>query len=87
MAAVTQLGYLGIGASDPGAWRSYAEHLLGLGVAATDPDGTVALRLDNHEQRFLVHEDARDDVLYAGWQTDDAAGLDAIGAKLEAAGV
>lgn len=87
MSAVTQLGYLGIGAKDVDAWRSYAEGLLGLGVSAVDPDGTVLLRLDEHEQRFLVHEDPRDDVLYVGWQTDDEASLNAIAAKLEAAGI
>jgi 2,3-dihydroxybiphenyl 1,2-dioxygenase len=87
MTAVTQLGYLGIGAKDIVAWRNYAEGLLGLEVAGTDPDGTVRLRLDEHEQRFFLHEDARDDVLYVGWQTDDKASLDAIGAKLESAGI
>lgn len=87
MAAVTQLGYLGIGAKDVGAWTGYAENLLGLGVSATDPDGTVLLRLDDYEQRFMLHEDPRDDVLYAGWQTDDRASMDAIGARLDAAGI
>lgn len=87
MATVTQLGYLGIGAKDVGQWRDYAQDLLGLDVSGTDPDGTVLLRLDSHEQRFLLHEDARDDVLYVGWQTSDQASLDAIGGRLEAAGI
>jgi 2,3-dihydroxybiphenyl 1,2-dioxygenase len=87
MAAVTQLGYLGIGAKDIGAWRNYAENLLGVGVSGVDSDGTMLLRLDDHEQRFLVREDPRDDVLFVGWQTDDETSLSEIGGRLEAAGV
>lgn len=87
MSAVTQLGYLGIGAKDVGAWKGYAEGLLGLGVSGVESDGTVLLRLDDHEQRFVVQEDPRDDVLFVGWETDDAAALSEIGARLEAAGI
>jgi 2,3-dihydroxybiphenyl 1,2-dioxygenase len=87
MAAVTQLGYLGIGAKDLGQWRHYAENLLGLGVSGTDGDGTMLLRLDDHEQRFLLQEDSRDDVLFVGWETGDEASLDEIGARLEATGI
>lgn len=87
MDAVTQLGYLGIGAKDLGEWRNYAHDLLGLEISDTEPDGTILLRLDDHEQRFLVHEDSRDDVLYVGWQTEDQTSLDAIGARIDAAGI
>ena len=87
MAAVTQLGYLGIGAKDLNTWRDYAENLLGIAVSGTDPDGSVLLRLDDHEQRFVVQEDPRDDVLFVGWEADDAASLNAIGARLEAVGI
>lgn len=87
MAAVTQLGYLGIGAKDLNTWRDYAENLLGLAVSDTDPDGSLLLRLDDHEQRFVVQEDPRDDVLFVGWETDDAASMSDIGARLEAAGI
>ena len=83
MTAVTQLGYLGIGVKDVGAWKTYAEGLLGLGVSDVESDGTVLLRLDDHEQRFVLQEDPRDDVLFVGWQTDDEASLSAIGARLD----
>jgi 3,4-dihydroxy-9,10-secoandrosta-1,3,5(10)-triene-9,17-dione 4,5-dioxygenase len=86
MSAVTQLGYLGVGVKDLGEWAAYARETLGLGVAATDSDGTLLLRLDAHHHRFALHEDAHDDIAYSGWQVDTAADLDAIGARLEAAG-
>ena len=87
MSAVTQLGYLGIGVRDLDEWQNYARDVLGLGLAARDPDGTVLLNMDGHHHRFAVHEDGRDDLAYIGWETDSAAAVDAIAARLEAAGV
>lgn len=87
MPAVTQLGYLGIGAKDLGAWRGYAEQVMGVSVTGREADGTTLLRMDGHHHRFALHEDERDDILYVGWETDSAADVDAIGARLEAAGV
>lgn len=87
MTAVTQLGYLGVGVKDLGQWSTYAEETLGLERVATDGDGTMLLRLDEHHHRFALHEDAHDDITYSGWQVDTAADVKAIGARLEAAGV
>ena len=87
MAGVNQLGYLGIGARDLGQWQSYAEGVLGLNVVGRDGDDTVLLRMDEHHHRFAIHEDQRDDFLYAGWQVDDASEMTAIAGRLEAAGV
>ena len=87
MPAVTQLGYLGIGVRDLGQWATYAEETLGLERVATDHDGAMLLRLDEHHYRFALHEDAQDDIAYSGWQVDTAADLQAIGARLEGAGV
>ena len=87
MTAVTQLGYLGMGVKDLGEWAGYAEQTLGLERVATDGDGTVLLRLDEHHHRFALHEDAQDDITYSGWQVDSAADVKAIGARLEAAGI
>lgn len=87
MAAVTQLGYLGIGVSDLGEWERYAQGILGLGIAGRERDGTMLLRMDGHHHRFAFHEDARDDIAYVGWETDSAADLDTIAARLDGAGV
>lgn len=87
MANVTQLGYLGIGVKSLDEWQSYSESLLGIKAASRDSDGTMFLRMDDYHHRFALQEDDRDDVLYAGWQVDSAAGLDAISTRLSDAGV
>ena len=86
MSEVTQLGYLGVGVKDLGEWATYAEDTLGLERVATDTDGSMLLRLDEHFYRFAVHETPEDDITYSGWQVDNAGDLAAIGARLEAAG-
>lgn len=86
MSEVTQLGYLGMGVKDLGEWATYAGDTLGLERVATDSDGSMLLRLDEHYYRFAVHESPEDDISYSGWQVDNAADLAAIGARLEAAG-
>lgn len=86
MAAVTQLGYLGIGANDTEAWTGYATEMLGLQVSGRERDGSVRFRLDGHGYRIAVHPDARDDLAYVGWQTTDAAALAEIAGRLENAG-
>jgi 3,4-dihydroxy-9,10-secoandrosta-1,3,5(10)-triene-9,17-dione 4,5-dioxygenase len=86
MSEVTQLGYLGLGVRDLGQWASYADETLGLERVATDADGAMLLRLDEHFYRFAVHEADEDDITYSGWQVDTASDLAAIGARLEAAG-
>ncbi len=86
MSEVTQLGYLGLGVKDLGEWATYAEDTLGLQKTATDSDGRMLLRLDDHLYRFAVHEAPEDDISFSGWQVDNASDLAAIGARLEAAG-
>jgi 2,3-dihydroxybiphenyl 1,2-dioxygenase len=87
VANVTQLGYLGIGVKSSDEWESYSESLLGIKAASRDGDGTLFLRMDDHHHRFALHEDGRDDVLYAGWQVENAADLEAVSSRLSDAGV
>ena len=87
MAAVSQLGYLGLDVKDVGAWRGYAESLLGLRAIETRTDGDLLLAMDDHHHRFELHENERDDIAYVGWQTESAAEMEAIAARLETAGV
>jgi 2,3-dihydroxybiphenyl 1,2-dioxygenase len=87
MAAVSQLGYLGIGVRDLEQWRGYAEGTLGLETVTAERDGTTLFRMDGHQYRFALHEEAHDDILYSGWQVEQAADLTALGERLERAGV
>ncbi len=38
---IAQLGYLGIGVKDVGAWKEFATEILGLSVAEELDDGTL----------------------------------------------
>ena len=87
MSTAAQLGYLGFEVSDLGAWRRFATELFGLAVGAPRPDGALPLRMDQHDHRMLLHEGARDDVAYIGWEVADRAALDAMKGRLAAAGV
>jgi len=85
MTAVARLGYLGFEVSDVPAWERLLVDVLGLVVSGRGPDGSVALRTDDQAQRLTLHPGARDDVLYVGFELDDDASLDRLGAELAAA--
>ena len=84
---VNALGYVGVGASDVDAWRSYATDVLGHEVAYDSDDKTLYLRMDEHHHRLVVEHDDSDDVAYVGWEVADQRALGALAAQVEAAGV
>jgi biphenyl-2,3-diol 1,2-dioxygenase len=84
---VTQLGYLGIEVSDVPGWGRFATNVLGLASSGIDPDGTLFLRMDENHHRFALYRGGRDDLAYAGWETQDEASLRAIAERLESQGV
>ncbi len=79
------LGYLGFGVSDLTAWESFATDVLGLTVGRTLPDG-MTLRLDDRAERLHLHT-GDDDLAFIGFDCGDAAGLEAVAARLSDAGV
>ncbi len=83
----TQLGYLGFGVADVGAWSDYAANILGLQVLPPDADGSLLLRLDEHHHRFILSEDSRDDLALIGWEVRDEQNLMALAKRLESAGI
>ena len=87
MAAVTQLGYLGINVSDLDAWEKFATDVLGLQVSGRDTDGSLFLKMDENHHRFILHPGTGDDLAYAGWQVTDEQALHGMAERLKAAGV
>lgn len=85
--AVSQLGYVGIGASDIAVWERFATEVLGLEVSERGTDGALYLRMDEYHHRIAVHPGGRDDVAYLGWAVRDTPTLESVAAKLQAAGV
>jgi 2,3-dihydroxybiphenyl 1,2-dioxygenase len=84
--SVISLGYVGIGASDVSAWRAFAGEVLGCQVN-DGPDGSLLLRIDDRAWRIAVEHDPSDDIIYAGWEVAGASELDAVCARVEAAGI
>lgn len=88
-AIIRQLGYLAFEVGDLAVWESFATGVLGLEVARRW-DGGFSLRMDGHAQRFFVTTGTPgaipDDLAAVGWQVADEAALEAVAARLRAAG-
>ena len=87
--SVSALGYVVARTKDLGDWGAFGPGLLGL--QRVDKSRTsLAFRMDDRKQRIIV--DAQDGMAARafrvfGWETADAAALDALAARLEAGGV
>src|SRR5258708_3229748 len=79
------LGYVGFGSDRLEDWSSYATRFLGMQL--TDKSAvSLALRMDDRKQRVIVSSETPAASFY-GWEVAEAAALDALAARLEAAGV
>jgi 2,3-dihydroxybiphenyl 1,2-dioxygenase len=79
------LGYVGIGSDRLEDWAGYATRFLGMQLVEKSR-ASLALRMDDHKQRLIISADSGITSFY-GWEVADAAALDALGARLAAAGV
>jgi 3,4-dihydroxy-9,10-secoandrosta-1,3,5(10)-triene-9,17-dione 4,5-dioxygenase len=81
------LAYLRVESTDVAAWREYGLKILGMteGTGA-DPDA-LYLRMDEFPARLVIVPGERDHLSCSGWETANAAELDDIRARLDAAGV
>ena len=82
-----RLGYLGFEVKDLAAWEAFATGVLGLGLSGRGDDGSRALCMDAQRQRFVLQPGPADDLAFVGWEAADDAALDALVARLGAAGV
>ena len=86
MSAVRALGYIGFEVSDVARWERFAVDVLGLAVARRGADGALALRMDDHEQRIVLHPGPADDLAYLGFEVANERALEALGSELVRAG-
>ena len=85
-APVSALGYVVARAKDLSDWGSFGPGLLGL--QRIDRSRTsLAFRMDDRKQRIVVDADGGEGISVFGWETADAAALEALAARLEANGV
>lgn len=83
--AISALGYLGIRSNQTDEWSRFASRLLGL--QQVDKGGnTLAFRMDDHKQRFVVTDEAGDSLAFIGWEVADKDDLSRYATKLEHAG-
>jgi 2,3-dihydroxybiphenyl 1,2-dioxygenase len=80
------LGYIGVRTKDLGDWASYGSNLLGL-QRIDKSRTTLAFRMDDRKQRFLVEADGGSGIGFFGWEAADASALDGIAARLERSAV
>src|SRR5262245_66312715 len=82
---IEALGYIGIRAKDLGDWSTYGKNFLGM-QQIDKSRSTLAFRMDDRKQRLLVDVDGGQGIGFFGWEVADASALDAIAARIEAAG-
>src|SRR5262249_31402284 len=81
---IQALGYLGIGTDKLDDWTNYATNWLGM-QAVDRSAGSRAFRMDDRKQRLVIDRSLPDGQRYFGWEVADAASLDALATRLEAA--
>ena len=84
--AVQGLGYAGFGSDALDDWRQFGTGLLGL-QAVERGNNLLAFRMDDRKQRIVIDRALGNGTRFFGWEVADGAALDALAAKLEAAGV
>jgi 2,3-dihydroxybiphenyl 1,2-dioxygenase len=84
--AVRALGYAGFGSAALDDWRQFGTGLVGL-QAVERSASLLAFRMDDRKQRIVIDRSQPEGSRFFGWEVTDAADLDALAGKLEAAGV
>ena len=84
--AICALGYLGVKSRNTNDWQRFATKLLGL--QQVDRGGnTLAFRMDDHKQRFVVTDEAGDTLSFIGWEVEHKDDLTHFAAKLDNADI
>ncbi|TKW76054.1 MAG: biphenyl 2,3-dioxygenase, partial [Bradyrhizobium icense] len=86
MALIGGLGYAGFGSDALDDWRQFGTGLVGL-QAVEHGNNLLAFRMDDRKQRIVIDRALGNGTRFFGWEVADAAALDALAARLEAAGV
>ena len=81
-----ELAYVGLEVPDPSALDAFFGEVVGL-VRGDAPAGAAsAWRNDDRTRRVIVQPGPANDAVFVGFEAVDAAALDAVAARLEAAG-
>jgi 2,3-dihydroxybiphenyl 1,2-dioxygenase len=80
------LGYVGVRARDIDEWADFGVTFLGMQLVDRSRS-TLTFRMDDRRQRVVVQADGGEGAAFVGWEVASAGALDALAARLEAAGV
>ncbi|WP_459549004.1 iron-dependent extradiol dioxygenase HsaC [Nocardia sp. X0981] len=84
---IRSLGYLRIEATDMAAWREYGLKVLGMVEGKGSVPDALYLRMDEFPARLVIVPGEKDRLQVSGWETANAAELQDIRDRLDAAGV
>lgn len=85
--AIRSLGYLRIEATDMDAWRVYGLKVLGMVEGSGADPNALYLRMDDFPARLVIVPGEKDRLAQAGWEAANAAELDDVRTRLDAASV
>jgi 2,3-dihydroxyethylbenzene 1,2-dioxygenase len=68
MVQVTELSYMGIGVTDPDAWKNFASRIIGMELAEDEKRDRCYLRMDYWHHRIVLHAHDSDDLMYLGFR-------------------
>jgi 2,3-dihydroxybiphenyl 1,2-dioxygenase len=81
---IQALGYVGFGSADLDGWRQFGTGLVGLQAVERSPS-LLSFRMDDRKQRIVIDRSMPDGSRFFGWELADAAALDQLAARLQAA--
>ena len=85
---VSQLGYLGLKASDPEAWLDLMTNVFGLEVRERKgKDSPLQFRLDDHDHRLALYPARSDGLQYIGWEVPSMDELRRLAEHLSSIGI
>jgi 2,3-dihydroxybiphenyl 1,2-dioxygenase len=84
--ALQALGYAGFGSAALDDWRQFGTGLVGLQAVERGPS-LLAFRMDDRKQRIVIDRSLPEGARFFGWEVADAAALEKLAARLEAAKV
>jgi 2,3-dihydroxyethylbenzene 1,2-dioxygenase len=87
MVQVTELGYMGFGVKDLGAWKDFAAGILGMELADEGEPDRCYLRMDYLHHRIVLHADGSDDLAYLGLRVAGADEFAQMQRQLSEAGI
>jgi 2,3-dihydroxybiphenyl 1,2-dioxygenase len=83
---IQALGYVGFGSADLDGWRQFGTGLVGLQAIERSPS-LLSFRMDDRKQRIVIDRAMPDGARFFGWELADAAALDQLAARLDAANI